>query len=160
MAEAAREACGLDRVDLVLSQVTLGKEGRPGPTPAERLGVLRQVAESRPWLSARVTNARLIADCAAGYDVVILGTDKWEQVVDAAWYDSPPARDVAVASLPQVALAPRGRVPTDLPPGAVVLDVALHDVSSTAVRDGKADWMLPEAVASGLWNQREQQPGR
>ena len=154
VAEAARRHAGLDRVDLVLSVAALGKSSTDGPTVDHRRSVLQAVARSRPWLGVVVTDARLIADIAAGYDAVVLGADKWAQVLDPAWYGgSLPARDDALARLPRVLVAPRSG---DHPEGVELLDVptALHTVSASAVRAGHPDaasWALPEAVASGLW---------
>ena len=149
VAEAALRWCEVDRVELVLSRVPLGKEDvRPGVD--ERVAVLQEVARSRPWLSVAVTEQRHIAAIAQAYDVVVMGADKWEQVNDPGFYESASARDVAIASLPRVAVAPRKDHP--VPDGAVVLEVDLHDVSSTAVRQGRHDLMLPEATASGLWS--------
>jgi hypothetical protein len=154
VAEAARRQAGLDRVDLVLSVAALGRSPADGPPVDRRRSVLQAVAASRPWLGVVVTEARLIADIAAGYDAVVLGADKWAQVLDPAWYDgSPSARDDALARLPRVLVAPRAG---DHPTGVELLDLpaALHTVSASAVRAGHPDaatWALPEAVASGLW---------
>lgn len=140
---------------LVLSRDPLGKSPA-WPTFEDRLAVIEEVAAARPWLQVDVTDSRLIAEIAEGYDAVVMGTDKWEQVVDPAWYQgSTEARDRAVALLPQVLIAVRkgGAPPVGLPPGSVILDV--HEdhsgVSSTLVREGRAEWMLPEAAHSGLW---------
>ena len=55
-----------------------------------------------------MTDAQLITDIAAGYDVVVMGADKWAQVRDPAWYDgSTAARDAALARLARVLVAPR-----------------------------------------------------
>ena len=148
VAEAAVRAAGLVRLDLVLSRVALGKEELVSPTVDERAAVLRSVAASRPWLGVVVTDARLIAEIAAGYDAVVVGADKWRQIVDPAWYgDDPAARDDAVASLPRVLVAPRAG---DHPEGVELLEVAEehHHVSASAVRAGSAEaqgWALPEA---------------
>jgi hypothetical protein len=92
-------------------------------------------------LGVAVTGARLLADVAAGYDVLVVGADKWAQLHDPAWYDgSATARDAALARLPRVVVAPRAGFA--LPEGAEVLDLdpAHADVSSTAVRAGRHDW--------------------
>jgi nicotinic acid mononucleotide adenylyltransferase len=160
VAEAARDRAGLDRVDLVVSRVALGKEHVAGPTAEERLEVLLAVAATRPWLGARLTDDRLIADVAAGYDAVIMGADKWAQVLDLAWYGGSVARrDEALARLPRVLVAPRRGHPitaADVAPGELLeVDDTHSVVSSTAVRAGRHDWMLPEAVAwartRGAW---------
>jgi Cytidylyltransferase-like len=155
IAQAAVRQLGLDRLDLIVSRVALGKEGVERPQLQDRLMVLEEVAASRPWLGALVTDHRLLADVAAGYDVVVMGADKWAQVVDPAWYGgSAAARDEAVARLPRVVVAPRPGYDTV---GVHVLDVDpdhLH-VSSTAARSHRADWMVPEAAAfdarTGAW---------
>lgn len=148
VAEAAVRRAGLVRLDLVLSRVALGKEGVARPTVDERADALRAVAASRPWLGVVVTERRLIAEIAEGYDAVVVGADKWRQVIDPAWYSGDPgARDAAVAALPRVLVAPRAG---DRPDGVELLDVAEdhHAVSATAIRAGEAHaagWVLPEA---------------
>jgi len=142
IAEAARRQCRLDRVDLVLSRDPLGKPGAAGSL-GRRLDLLRAVAASRSWLAVTVTEERHLVDIAAGYDVLVLGADKWAQVLDEVFYDSAGHRDRAVRSLPHLAVAPRGPLP--LPDGCTVLEVDLPHVSSTAVRAGRHDLALPEA---------------
>ena len=136
VAEAALEAASLDRIDLVLSIDALGK-GHLGPgTVQARRHALEAVAARHPWLGVRVTTARLVADIAEGYDAVVMGADKWRQVVDPAWYgDDPAARDAAVARLPRVLVAPRG---DDEPDDVELLDVdpAHRHVRATDVRAG------------------------
>jgi nicotinic acid mononucleotide adenylyltransferase len=154
VAEAAVRQAGLDRLDLVLARVTLGKETLAMPSVDERRRVLEAVASTRPWLGVVITDARLIAEMAAGYAAVVMGADKWAQVNDPAWYGgSAVARDAAVAGLPRVLVAPRAG---EHPEGVELLDLPahLHDVSATAVRAGHdhaRTWLLPEAEASGLW---------
>lgn len=162
VAEAAVRQCGLDRLDLVLSEVALGKEATHAVSLADRVAVLRAVAADRPWLGVSVTRHRLLADIAEGYDLLVMGADKWAQVVDPVWYGGAiEARDAALARLPAVALAPRPEPPVVangvVPGGVVLLDVHPDHgaVSSTAVRAGTHDWLLPEAAAfaarSGAW---------
>ena len=153
IAEAAWRQGGLDRLELVVCESPLGKKDA-GVAPLEsRIELLSALCTSRPWLAVAVSESELICDIAEGYDAVVMGADKWAQVVDPAWYDgSTAARDDAVGRLPRVLLAPRGpHSPARLPEGAVVLDV--HDdhatVSSTAVREGRLEWLAPEA--SGAW---------
>lgn len=150
IAEAAWRQCGVDRVDLVLSLRAIDKED-VRPSVDERAGVLRTVAESRPWLGVVVTEHRLLADIADGYDVLVLGADKWEQVLDPAYYDSIGDMHAAVARLPHLAVA--ARRDHTLPTGSAVtiLEVDHDDVSSTAARAGAVELMLPEARSSGLW---------
>ena len=148
VADAAVAAGRLDRLDLVVSEVALGKEGRAVPDASARVAVLASLGAGRPWLVARVTPLRLLADIADGYDVLVVGADKWAQVVDPAWYGgSVEARDAAVARLPEVLVAPRPPVP--LPPVAppvvahLDIDPAHAEVSSTAVRAGRRAWLAP-----------------
>jgi len=167
IARAALEQCGLDRVDLVLSHEALGKE-RTDLVPIEdRRRVLEQVAATRDWLGIRVTDARLIVDIAEGYDVIVLGADKWGQVIDPAWYGgSVAARDDMLVRLPHVACAPRPPHPVPAfrggTPGRAIEVTVLeihpdhHAVSATDARAGRREWMLPEAVAyadvTGAWS--------
>ena len=164
VAEAAITAAGLVRIDLVVSRLALGKEDVEVPSLDDRLAVLERVAASRPWLGVVLTDARLIADIAAGYDDVVMGADKWRQVTDPAWYGDDPAsaaaitaRDAAVARLPRALVVPRAG---DRPEGVELLDIGdeHHLVSATEVRSGAAAaraWMLPEAAdldrATGAW---------
>jgi hypothetical protein len=160
VAESALHQGGLDRVELVVSRHPLGKMPTV-PSFEDRLAVLAELAAARPWLTVQVTDRRLIADVAAGYQAVVMGTDKWRQVVDPAWYGgSATARDRAVASLPPVLLAPRpgAPLPSRLPPGVSVLDLdpACGPVSSTGARSGRTEWMAPEAALfdarTGAWS--------
>ncbi|HEV7719812.1 MAG TPA: hypothetical protein VGO60_00935 [Iamia sp.] len=145
----------VDEVRLVLSEVALGKEDLVGRTPvADRLAVLHA-----DGLSAAVTSARLVVDIVAeaGADAVVMGADKWAQVIDPAWYGSTAARDAALARLPTVLLADRaGTALPDRPDAVevVVLDVdpAHADVSATRARAGEVDLMAPAAQVSGLWS--------
>lgn len=146
MAEAARRQGRLDRVELVVSEVGLGKDGPTVADVAERREVLLAVTATRPWLSVRTTTAQLVTEIAAGYDAVILGADKWAQLMDPRWYPSLDARDAALERLPDVLVAPRPPFP--LPSGLTILDLdaAYAEVSSTAVRAGRWEWILPEAA--------------
>lgn len=160
VAEAARRHAGLDRLDVVISVSALGKETSAGPAPGDRLAVLLEVAASRPWIGARLTEARLVADVAAGYDVVVMGADKWAQVRDPVWYGgSTRARDDALARLPRVLVAPRHGHPLDPaelgPAELLVVGPAHASISSSGARAGRHDWILPEArdwaARTGAW---------
>ncbi len=162
IAEAALHQGGLDRVELVVSRRALGKTSAPGPDLEDRLAVLQAISARRPWLAVRATDAQLIAEVAAGYDAVIVGTDKWAQIIDLAWYEgSALARDDAVARLPRLLLAPRSLdagPEVEWPAGAQRLDLAARHlaVSSSAVRTGRREWMAAEAAAfdrdTGAWS--------
>jgi nicotinate-nucleotide adenylyltransferase len=155
VAEAAHRQCVLARLDLVVSRVALGKAAPAGPRFEDRIAVLDTIARTRPWLGVRVTEAQLLVDIAAGYDVLVLGADKWAQVVDPAWYDgSVAARDDALARLPEVVVAPRP--PWPVPPGrGLLLDETHLAVSATGARTVEPAWMAAEAAAfdarTGAW---------
>jgi hypothetical protein len=144
VAEAAIARFGLERLDLALSRVALAKEDQAQAWLARRVAAIERAAGSRPALAALVTDAQLLADISAGYDVCVLGADKWHQLHDLAFYRGSVAeRDAALARLPMLAVAPRAGVPVPPPgDGLVLLDVdpSFHGVSSTGVREGRHDW--------------------
>jgi len=146
---AVMEQREVDVIVWSLSHITLGKDLEGHPTVDERLQVLNAVAEDYAWLEVRVTHDQLLADIAAGFDVLIMGADKWSQINELEWYRSIDERDAAIAALPELAIAPR-------PPHPVPAQFALRfenneRVSSTAARAGAHHLMLPQARASGLW---------
>ncbi len=144
IAEAAVRAGALDRLDLAISRVALGKDGTAQRPLSGRVAMIEALMSSRPWLGIVVTAAQLIADIAAGYDLVVMGADKWAQVRDPAWYNgSTAAHDVAIARLSRVVVAPR---PGFEIVGAEVLDLPTHlgGVSSSAARAGNHDLIAPE----------------
>jgi hypothetical protein len=156
IADAARRQGRLDRLDLVVSRLPLGKDPAQ-PSLERRMRVLDSIAATRPWLGVRLTDQQLIADVSAGYDAVVVGADKWAQINDPVWYaGSPAGRDATLARLPRLLLVPRPPhpLPSDLPPGAVILQVHPDhgSVSSTEARAGRLEWMASEAAAAGWWD--------
>ena len=153
IAEAAVQQCGLDRLDLLISVDALGKATAELMPIDRRLAALERAAATRSWLRTGTTDRRLIADIADGYDVIVIGADKWLQVIDPAWYgDSDDERDAAVARLPRIALAPRAGIGLPDPASVGRPDVVLlalhedhHHVSATHVRNGRTEWLAPEA---------------
>ena len=144
IADAAVEAATLDRLDLVLSRDALGKDGAHTSLDT-RVDAIERAARTRPWLGAHVTDDRLIADIARGYDAVVMGADKWAQVRDPEWYGHDVrARDAALAALPRVLVVPRPGFDTD---GAEVLEIAPEHahVSSARAREGAHHLRAPEA---------------
>ena len=144
IADAAIVACGLDQLDLVISRAALAKEPG-GHSPIEaRVAAIERAAVARPALRARASGLQLIADLADGYDVCVIGADKWHQLHDLSFYDgSEAARDAALARLPVLAVAPRHGVTNPRHgDGLVLLDVyaAFHGISSTDVRAGREEW--------------------
>ena len=155
IAEVAHEQLDLERIDLVLSAVTLGKDADELADLAERQAALEALAATRPWLGVRVVDSGLLVNIAEDYDVLIVGADKWAQVIDPVWYGSVNARNDALARLPLVAVAPRPPAPLPGPnTHTVVLDTDSehHSISATGVRDGRHDWAAPvERRDLGPW---------
>ncbi len=150
VAEAAVEAFGLDRLDLVVSRVALVKGAVERPRLADRLRVLEDAAASRPWLGVALRDEQLFVDLARGYDVVVMGADKWEQLHDPAFYgSSATARDEALAALPQVAVVDR---PPLSAPHELRLDVHPdhHPVSSSDVTPAPTSRVAAKATRPEL----------
>ncbi len=152
--EAAMGAHDLDRLDLVVSSRAINKENVERPTLAHRVEVLAESVSHLDGVHVRVTDLRLIADIAWGYDVVVMGADKWAQVNNASFYDNSKARDDALARLPVLAIAPRG---DDAVPAHALLDIGqrLDQISSSAARAGDRSLMTAAALSfderSGAW---------
>jgi hypothetical protein len=146
IADAAVSRFDLDHLDLVISRSALAKDHGGHAPVEERVGAIDAVASGgRAWLHAVVTDKRLIADIAEGYDVCVLGSDKWHQLWDPAFYGGAVAeRDAALARIPTLAVAVRDGVPLPRHAGVVLLDIAPEHrgVSSTAVRAGRDDWRV------------------
>ena len=157
VARAARDQRRLDRVVLVVSVRPIDKEHIEVPTLDDRLTVLRAAAAAEgDWLHVAVTEHRLLVDIAREYDVLVMGADKWHQVIDPRYYGhDPAARDAAVAALPELAIARRApfAVPVE---HELDVDAAHEPVSSSAVRDGVREWMCAAAAdfdaRTGAWS--------
>ena len=156
IAAAAREQRALHRVVLMLSRSPINKEHVDRPLFEHRVDVLRTEVARYHWLDVEVTEARLLVDIAYGFDVLVMGADKWAQVNDPAYYgDDPAARDAAVAALPTLAIAPRPpfTVPAE---HSLIVDAAHVIVSSSDARAGTIEWMTPAARAfdrrTGAWS--------
>ena len=122
---------------------------------AARRAVLDRVADDHTWLEVVVSDARLVADLAAGHNVVVMGADKWHQLHDPAFYGAEAdgaatAMADALGRLPTCAVAPRNGLQV---PAEVRLDVAVWVArqSSTLAVDTAPWMMLSAARASGLW---------
>lgn len=152
VAQTARRAHDLDEVHLIVSEVALDKPTPPGPPFADRISLLEADAAEFEWLQVKTTASKLIVDIAEGYDVVIMGADKWRQVNEVGYYGSAAERDQAVSQLPKVVVAPRSGegVPDDL---RLETDQRFHAVSSTDARSGDRAMMAPHAAAK--WTQDE-----
>ncbi len=155
IAEAALNQRNLEVVVLCVSNVALAKETVDRPRFSDRIEVLGRDVARVEGLELMVTDRQLLADIAAGFDVLVMGADKWMQIHELRFYDDDPAqRDTALASLPELAIAPR-------PPHQVPPDHLLHiadeqaQVSSTHARAGARALMAPEAhrfdERTGAW---------
>lgn len=155
IATAAIEHHDLDRLDVVVSRVALAKEHVVRPSLEHRIEVLEAWASRRGDLTVVVSDHQLLVDIAAGYDVLVVGADKWHQIHDVGFYHgSPAARDAAIAALPDVAIVPR---PPHRVPAHLVLPVGteIGTVSSTAARSGQDHLMVDAALEfdrrTGAW---------
>ena len=155
IAEAALAQRNLGRVDLAVSRVALEKETVAIPSFDDRIDVMGKVVADHEGLELVVTDDQLLVDIAAGYDVIIMGADKWHQIQEPKFYSNDPnKRDEAMAALPPVAIAPRH---PHVVPDALLLDIEedLSAISSTGARLGNTSWMHPHALAfdmaTGAW---------
>jgi len=165
IADAARRCWDLDRVVWALSRDPLGKESGGRTTVEARRAVLESVAADHRWLEVIVSDARLVVDLASGYDVVVMGADKWHQLHDPRFYvdgsggadgdgddaGSRAAMADALNRLPTCAVAPRDGLHV---PDEVKLEVpgwVARQSSTAAVTT--APWMMVSAArSSGLWS--------
>lgn len=151
LAETAIAQLGLDRVDFAISALTLGKDDSRLAPIDDRVAELTAISSGNNRIGVITTPHSLVTDIAEGYEVIILGADKWHQVLDPVWYADVDARNEALQRLPLVALAARppwtmpGEDPAADPPegvNVVVLDTdpSHHPVSATDVRAGREEW--------------------
>ena len=155
ISEAARDQHCLDELVWSVSRVALAKEDVQRPSLEDRVDVLNEVASRLDWLEIVVTDVQLLSDIAAGFDVIVMGADKWHQIHDPVFYGNDPAsRDASITSLPEVAIA--ARPPQDCP-AHLLLDLPdwVGQVSSTLARTTDPGMMVPEAARfdaeTGAW---------
>lgn len=154
VSEAAKEHHQLDIVVWTVSRAALGKLDLNDDRLSERLQVLEAVAAEISWLDIALTSDQLLVDISVGFDVLVMGADKWHQIQELHWYQDAAHRDQSLSDLPELAVAPREGlvVPEHL---ALPIDPALANVSSSAARAGDHSVMLPEAVeharSNGEW---------
>ncbi|MDG1198334.1 MAG: hypothetical protein P8O86_09990 [Actinomycetota bacterium] len=163
ISEAARETHQLKKVVWSISRISLTKENVTIPVFEDRILVLQEVASNIAWLDIQVTDKQLLADIAKGYDVLIMGADKWHQIHDPKFYsDDLQKRDDAINSLPKVAVAPRSslEVPSEI---ALKVPETVTNVSSSMARNGQTSMMLPEALSfdekTGAWTDQNRYRG-
>ena len=145
IAVAARDTHRLDELVLSVSRTALAKEHVERPPFEERIAVLRESVADVDRLRVRVTDRQLLADVAEGFDLLVLGADKWHQIQDPGWYDSVSARDAALERLPPVAIVPRDGI--EIPPELELHVPRADGVSSTRARRGDEHLMTPAARA-------------
>lgn len=161
LATLAVEYFRLDRLDFAISATTLGKIDTDLGSVETRIAELNAATADNPALAIVATEQSLLADIATGYDVVVLGADKWHQILDPAWYGGVAGRDAALRRLPVIALAPRPpwTMPDDdpsvaPPPGVEIVvlqtDPAHREVSATGVRAGRHEWRALPPGTSGI----------
>jgi len=144
----------VNEIHLVMSEIALGKEKLTRPSVSDRVEILEKSLSSIPEASVLKTSKQLIADIAEGYDVVILGADKWKQLTELAFYDDEAHMRDCLRRLPRLAVAPRNNIPI---PEEILLNVAeaISPISSSDVRNGKFEWMTKEALEiakeRGFW---------
>ncbi len=151
LAETAIAQLGLNHVDFAISAHTLGKDDARLTPIDERVTELTAISSDNARIGVITTPDSLVADIAEGYEVIILGADKWHQVLDPVWYGGVDARNEALQRLPLVALAarppwtmPGEDAAADPPAGVEVVildtDPSHHPVSATEVRAGREEW--------------------
>tara|TARA_B100001250_G_scaffold276738_1_gene239185 strand:+ start:5099 stop:5734 length:636 start_codon:yes stop_codon:yes gene_type:complete len=159
ISKAALHQREIDTVVWSVSRVALGKEEVSTPTFEHRIAVLEEVADQHEWLQIQVTNAQLLADIAVGYDLLIMGADKWHQIQDPIFYNGDPgSRDLALAELPELAIVPRE--PFQAPSAQELkLPESMDSISSSKARQGSTSLMLPPAQnfdqQTGAWTNVE-----
>ncbi|HJM28155.1 MAG: hypothetical protein QF596_06175 [Acidimicrobiales bacterium] len=149
--QSAVRSLSLTQIDLTISEVALGKESIKGPSLEERVSVVQESLSSIPEAQVVRTSKQLIADIAEGYDVVVLGADKWAQLQDLAFYEDEAHMRDCLRRLPKLAVAPRNNIPV---PEEILLEVSegIAPISSSEVRQGKFEWMTKEAKEYGQAN--------
>ena len=148
---SAIEHLSLSRIDVAISEVALGKENVKGPSIGDRIEVIQASVSGISGAQVVRTSKQLIADIAEGYDVVILGADKWAQLKDLAFYKDEAHMQDCLRRLPRLAVAPRNNIPV---PEEILLSVSeeISLISSSGVRQGKFEWMTDEAKKYGQAN--------
>lgn len=143
IAEAAHTQLEVDTIVCSLTVSPLGKDATAQSPVSERADAIRTFRDERPWLDVAVTESRLLADVAVGFDWLVVGADKWLQLHDPVFYDDDPDLMAhALECLPAIAYVPRAGSYVDPPEGVTLLgvDTRFRDVSATAIRAGREDW--------------------
>lgn len=157
IALGALELPSVTRLDFVLSTDPFTKSSPPLLNVDERIEVLGEVIRRDHRLGISTSSSRLIADLSRGYDAVIMGTDKFIELHDLQFYESPQDMMGRLQQLAPIIVVRRGSDTTPLPPDVIdlVIDVHLREVSSTRVRAGEEQLAAPEFLA---WRTRHRRP--
>jgi nicotinic acid mononucleotide adenylyltransferase len=140
----------LTTLTFVVSERTLAKEDSNQPSAELRAENIRQRITERPSLQAAITPHQLLADIALGYDLIVVGADKWIQIHEDRWYEDTASKRATLAHLPFVVVIPRPPYSVDdlraydHDPGFSILelrDPTIAEISSTAVRNGRTEWL-------------------
>ena len=128
------------------------------PAFEDRIAVLEASVADIDGVEVVVTDHQLLVDIAQGYNVVVMGADKWAQVQDPTFYgNSLKARDRAVEALLELELAIAPRPPFEVPAGSELnIGPEMVEVSSSGARQGRVEWMTVAArafdAATGAWS--------
>tara|TARA_B100000686_G_C16787224_1_gene976061 strand:- start:371 stop:898 length:528 start_codon:yes stop_codon:yes gene_type:complete len=153
--EAAIQQHQLASIDLTISEVALAKPLIERPSLEERIRVLEASFSKIPQVNIVQTGLQLIADIAEGYDLVVMGADKWAQIHDENFYDDVDHMHECISRLPQVAVAPRGEI---FVPAEILLEVPekIAAISSSLAREINFEWMTEAAQnfsnETGSWS--------
>tara|TARA_B110000014_G_scaffold29305_1_gene18354 strand:- start:261 stop:788 length:528 start_codon:yes stop_codon:yes gene_type:complete len=153
--ETAIQQHNLTSIDLTISEVALAKPIIEKPSLEERIRVLETSFVGIPQVNIVRTDLQLIADIAYGYDLVVMGADKWIQIQDENFYDDVDHMRECISRLPQIAVAPRGEI---VVPEEILLEVpeTIAAVSSSLARETNFEWMTEAAQnfsnETGSWS--------
>jgi len=151
---ASIQQFSLDQIDLAISEIPLAKPVVEKPSLEERIRVLETSVADIPQSQVIRTQLQLIADIADGYDVVVMGADKWAQIHDKSFYDDDIHMRSCLSRLPELAVAPRDGIDV---PKEILLDVPkmIASISSSIAREEMFEWMTEAAqsfsIATGAW---------
>ena len=100
-----------------------------------------------------VTELQYVSDIAEPYDVVIVGADKWNQLLDVRFHPTPEAHDGGPGQAAHAARRARGR-PWPVPDEhrLDVPDAPRPRSAPPRSAQGRKDWMAPEAREIGAWD--------
>ncbi|MGC8480705.1 MAG: hypothetical protein ACP5PJ_04090 [Acidimicrobiales bacterium] len=149
IALGALELPSVTRLEFVLSTDPFPKSSPPLLNLEERIEILGEVIRRDHRLGIATSSSRLITDLSRGYDAVIMGTDKFIELHDLRFYESPQDMMGRLQQLAPLIVVRRGSDTTPIPAGVInlVIDVHLREVSSTQVRAGHEELAAPEFLA-------------